>query len=208
MPQLANNDILLYTVRYQQNSQTFLNTMVYRYLDNSGATDDYATLANQWLADQVAATGYIARILPNLNNTITIVDHRMQLIYPTRWAPIIGTVSSPGGDPLFGTPTNTAMTFTKRTLRATRWGVGSWHLPGLNVHNLASPGAWNVADADAIALDIAVPLVGSFTPTGSVGQITSVLWNVAVPTRITPISSLVPQYTPRTMRRRTVGLGI
>jgi hypothetical protein len=208
MPQLANNNKLLYTVRYSQAGQIFMNTLVYDYLDSFGVTDDYATFAGAWLSDQEAAGGYIARILPNLNNTITIVDHRMQLIYPGRFAPSISTVNSPGGVGTFGTPTNVAMTFTKRTGMATRWGIGSWHLPGLNVVDLDSVGAWNAATVSAIGLDISVPLNGTHTPTGQNGNITAVLWSPDVPLRSTPITSFVGQLTPRVMRRRTVGLGI
>lgn len=208
MPNLANNNKLLYTVRYSQAGQIFLNTLIYDYLDGFGVVDDYAVFSNAFLSDQEAAAGYIARILPNLNNSITIVDHRMQLVYPSRLAPIIHSVNSPGGVGTFGTPTNTAMTFTKRTLQATRWGVGSWHLPGLNVVDLDSVGAWNAATVTAIGLDISVPLRNPGTPTGMAGSISSVLWSPSVPLRSTPITSFVGQLQPRVMRRRTVGVGI
>jgi hypothetical protein len=208
VPNLQNNDVLLYTIRYQQAGQIFMNTQVFAYTDSLLGNDDYAVLSNAWLAAKEGALDLIPSLLDIMHPSGSIVDHRMQLISPQRLAPIISTVGDPGtaiGDAL---PTNVAGVATKRTINATRWGIGSWHQPCLASSAITSAGV--VANSYRVALETALQtnLQGSYQPGGSFGSIRAILWGRAVPLRFSQIESYVGQATPRVMRRRTVGVGI
>jgi len=208
MPQLVSGDILLYVIRYSQQSQRFMNTLALEYFDVDGVTDDYATFCNALLARYNGGGHIITGLTDMLSSTISIDEHSLQKIHSTRLAPIresfTGNVGAIGTGPA---PLNSAVTLTKRTINATRWGIGSWHQPGLNVADMNNSGNWKDATTDALADILNVEFLGAVTPAGMVGNVQPVLFNPAVPTRKTPIISFFPNTTIRTMHRRTVRVG-
>ena len=208
MPNLPNNAVLLYTIRYSQAGQTFLNTAHFKYTDNITGVDDYATYANAILDRFELAANIIADLADLMHPSITIVDHRIQQVHPVRLAPIIHTLGVPGLATGTALPTNTAAVVTKRSEFATRWGIGSWHQPGLPSSALTSAGVMATTWLDDLELALAGPLTVAFVPTAMNGEVNGVLWNITTPLRFTDVNSIQAQSTPRVMRRRTVGLGI
>lgn len=207
MPNLASGDVLRYEIRYTQQSQRYLNGIYLRYLDTDGVVDDYAFFANK-LLDFLEGSG---KILPSLqdvlSSTISIDSHQVQKVYPTRLAPITRDFGELG---LVGTgpaPVNTALTLTKRSISATRWGIGSWHQPGLNVADMVNSGHWGASIQEALSVALANSFVGLRVPTGAVGSYQGIIWNHTAPTRKTDILSFFPRDTIRTMYRRTVRVG-
>lgn len=207
MPQLAAGDILLYTIRYTQANQRFMNTQYIEYFDTDSATDDYITWANAFLADLVAPGKLVEQLQDIISSTISIDSHQVQKVYPLRLAPDVSTLSLVGAIGTGPAPLNSAATLTKASINATRWGIGSWHQPGGNVANMANSGNWNTTFVDNIATALNGTFVGLKAVTAMNGKYQGILWGPANPTRKTPILGFNPQYTIRTMHRRTVRVG-
>jgi hypothetical protein len=208
MPDLVQNDVLQYSIRYLQEGQTFLNTWTFRYNDDITGTDDYVAMCNQFMADLESPTAFLDVLRGQLHTSCTIYDHRMQLIYPSRLTAVVRSYDLPGTVTGAALPTNTAAVLTKRSINATRWGIGSWHQPGLPASALTSAGVMNAAYMTALDGNVSTSLFGNITPTGANGSLEAVIWGKAVPLRFSVITSVEPQPTPRVMRRRTVGVGI
>jgi len=207
MPQLASGDVLLITLRYSQAGQKLMNTQMVEYLDADGATDDYSTFANQVIT-RITDSGHIVDYIQNITSSTFSVDSvTVQKIYPTRLAAVVSTVNLIGGVSGTPTPVNSAITITKRSINATRWGVGSWHQPGLLVTDMANSGSWSTTKPQDLAVKLNAEFVGPKTPTGAVGSYTGILWSRTSPTRKTPVTSFTEQLTIRTMHRRTVRVG-
>jgi hypothetical protein len=207
MPQLASGDVLRYEIRYTQANQRFLNGVYFRYLDSFGVTDDYATYGNQMLAQFFLPAHIIDQLQSTISSTISIDSHRVQKVYPTRLAPVTSVLSIVGAVGSGPAPLNSSMTFTKRSINATRWGIGSWHQPGLNVANMQNSGNWLPTPADDLGGFLTAEFSGMHTPAGGNGSYQGIIWSPAQPTRKTDITSFDPQYTIRTMHRRTVRVG-
>lgn len=204
---LAPGSIVLFTVRYSLASQTMLTTIVTRW-SGTVAAPDYTTVLNDVLATQDAPGGFLSFLDDVLSEQCVITRFDAQPLFPTRLATVVRNMTRPGtlADP--SVPTNTALTLTKRSEIATRFGRGSMHIPGIPMSSLTGPGSWSGAIlgfANAMAarlmagLDGVVPGTALFFP---------VLWSAKTPLRVTSVTSIVAEVTPRTMYRRTVGVGI
>lgn len=207
MPNLVSGDVLLATFRYSQQSQRFLNTIYFRYLDGLGGPDDYGAFANAMVADWGAPGKYIGEFPGLSSTTISLDEVWIQKVASTRLAPIKTTYNLLGLVATSPAPLNSAATLTKTSIFATRWGIGSWHQPGSVVANMANSGNWDTTHVDNIASALNTSFVGAQTPTGMSGTFQGILYNPKVPTRKTDILSFNPQYTIRTMHRRTVRVG-
>lgn len=207
MPNLQNNDLLQYTVRYRCAEQVMMNTAYYLYTDSLAGNDDYIVTANAWLTAKEVAGGFIEDLKDLLNTQTTIIDHRVQLISPTRLVPVISTLNALGESVGTSMPTNVAATFTRRTNFATRKGIGSWHQPAQTVTDLLNPGRFTDTYLNALYSLLNEHIQGTFSPGASFGTLKNVLWSRATPLSFLEIRSYDIQATPRVMRRRTVGVG-
>jgi hypothetical protein len=209
MPQLSDNDIFLYTIKYQQQGQTFLNTMLLQYqVFDPSITADYETYGGNYLADREQVGDLILSLRAETVDELAYVDHRFQKIWPTRLAPVVNNLLVYGQKVGPAAPINVAAVFTKRSIVATRYGIGSWHQPGMAIADMQTSGTWKAAEVNPISLALESAFVGEKAVAGQVGTVQGGLWSKNVPARFTNLVSINPQLTIRTMRRRTVGLGI
>ena len=208
MPNLVNNDVLLYTINYEQGGQRYMNTAYYKYTDSFLGNDDYAVLCNAFLSAKEVAGNFISDLKEILADSVTIIDHRMQRVAQSRLAPVIHPLNEAGEVSAAELPGNSAACVTRRTILGTRWAIGSWHQPGLTADALFNATNLNSTYMTNLEVMLNTRIRGVAQPGGSFGNIENVLWSPSVPLRFTPITAYVCQPTPRVMRRRTVGLGI
>jgi len=208
MPNLAFGDVLLYTMRYEFLGQTYLNTFHLEYHDNSGAVDDYTVFATAYLTQAEAVNQLVDDLRDATVDLLNFTDHRLQRIRSTRLAPIVSPLNLAGtvaGDAL---PGNAAMTLTKRGEVAARYGIGSWHQPGLPFASLDDPLTFGAATINTMNSALNNWFNIARTPPAMNGNVVPVLWNASAPLRKTRIFTIGAQPSVRVMRRRTKGVGI
>jgi hypothetical protein len=207
MPQYADGDIVLYTVKYTFVGQVMLNTMHFRYQSNITGNDNTSQFNNELLAKYSGPGGFLKTLTTLLGTDVMVDQHSFQVVYPNRYVADVELYGGPGMTPTPTCPCNTAMVFTKRSLFATRWGTGSWHQVGVPEAARISAGKWDPPDVlvfrDALALIMLGPQKG---PTAQ-GSLIPVVWGRGVPGRSSEIVKVDGQETIRVMRRRTVGVG-
>jgi len=209
MPQpIDGQSVILWSIEYLRASQRMLTTQLFT-TTTSMVIPDYQNDFTTFLATQAAAGGIVPLLQGLMSPDVTFVEMRCQPIWPARYQPIIrvfagGTVGTRAGTSL---PPNTAATLSKKTIFATRWGIGSIHLPAGVVADTQVSGLWTngmMTNLNGLAAQWAVNWnSGNFTY-----NFKPILWSKAVPARMTPLTQVIPQSTIRTERRRTVGRGI
>lgn len=209
MPNLVNNDKLLLTIYQSLGEQTLLNTHILQYTEGLAGPEDYQGYANAYLTDLTALGGFIDQIVPLMSNKWEVTKVALQKVYPTRLAAVqmgSGQIGDITANPL---PSNTALVVTKKSMSATRWGIGSWHQGGLPISAMLDDAVtFNNTWTVGIRAALTTWFLPNRVPTGKSGRVEPILWDSNTPLRITPITSYVEQIEPRTMHRRTKGLGI
>jgi len=208
MPNLASGDVLLYTLRYEFFGSTYLNTFHLEYLDTLGAVDDETAFFGAYLTQAEAVNQLIDDLRDITSDSLNFVDHRLQKIRAARHAPLVSQLSLAGtiaGDAM---PGNVAMVATKRSDLATRYGIGSWHQPGMPYASATTPADWDSAAMAGLSTALNNWFNLGRTPPGMVGVVWPTLWNATTPLRKTRITTITVQPTIRVMRRRTKGVGI
>lgn len=171
---------------------------------------DYLTFCAAFLAAQLATNSQLDRLEQACCVGTSFDSHDIQCIYPLRLVNFSALLATPynagtlAGDP---PPPNSAGTFDRYTELGTRAGKGNLHPPVGTRGTISGDGTWDTAvrtKIDALAASWITP----FPVTGSTSTLLPVLWNKAVPARINRFLGVKPNYRIRTMRRRTVGLGI
>lgn len=205
--QLPAGSIVQATIVQDIQSNTILNVLHYQYNAAQSAADYVVEM--QELILGITKVGGIVQKMQIMSGGHWIAKTvRVQPVYPGRLAPIdspdLNMVGNLLGAPV---PMNTALTIVKKTVNATRWGRGSFHLGGQTTDQMENSGSWNVGtvnEATALGLKIIENLPGK----ASSSFFTPVLWNVKQPDRITQLFDAKAQSSIRTMRRRTLGQGI
>ena len=128
-----------------------------------------------------------------------------QRVYPVRTIRMQKLNSFAGGIMNDGTPPNVAAVITKRTLTPGRQGLGSLHLTAVVFTNITDGEISNLITYQTVATELISARVvtavamgiepGLFNPTGP-------------PTFFSRLFDAIAQKTTRTMRRRTVRVGI
>lgn len=184
------------------NSQRLLNVLHYQ-ADGTGAAD-YNVALNALIGVLLTPGDLVDTLSACQSNEAQIRRISAQPVYPARLAiisevqAIDGTVAQPA------LPQNTSLVVTKRSDLATRYGVGSIHIPGIPTTFVANGFITGAASAAMTAF--ADQASGQKMAAGIIW--TPVLWNLATPGRVTVWDRYVIQDTSRVMRRRTVGVGI
>lgn len=207
MPALRLNDIILFTERYQQQGQVLLNTCYFRYLDSFAGTDQSDPFLNGFLGMLAGGGGFIELQKAFLSVEITIVDIRAQVVYPDRYTPVIMGINLPGEQAGAAAPINSAMTVTKKSTFATRWGQGSWHQPGWPISAMQNSGVWKDDDVNGFKDTMEQLFQIQWQPPTMNGKLEAIIWSRATPGRTATIVKTVGNKTIRTERRRTVGVG-
>lgn len=209
MPNLQDNDKLLFTVWSECGEQTILNTQVLQYITGLAGPEDYVSYAAAYLDDAVALGGLIDQLIPLLSDQYVINRVSLQCIYPNRLAAQFKTAEQIGE--LTGTPApiNSAITITKRSIVAARYGVGSWHQTGMPVAAIATGGVdWINTFYQGFATALSNWFLPDRVPTDKSGKLEPILWSANTPLRITHVTAYEGQPSTRTMHRRTKGIGI
>lgn len=208
MPQpLAPQSLILLTLRYRQVNQVMLTTLMTRW---SGVVQapDYTTVLDDLGTIQVLPANLAGRTEALIVASATLESLTLQPVNPIRLAPRVFPVNRPGqqdGEPL---PTNVALTCMKTSDFATRYGRGSVHLPAMANDNLVDAGRWQGAFLNDVQNWCNFILAGMGGSLPGTALLFPVLWNPRVPARVTGVTGMRPMTTPRTMYRRTVGVGI
>lgn len=195
------NAILEATIRGILAQQTTLS--VFHYMLNDAAIPDGEAFFTPFNASFNVATGVVDLYRLACCEDFSLQEVTYQWISPTRFrkksfAPFIG-----GGAIVDNSlPPNVAQVVTKRSDVATRHGVGTLHVPSVPFGQV-DQGIISVpqlAKLNSLAATLSALLVTA--------RMTPILLNRAAPAQSPTITSAVAQRTVRTMRRRTVGLGI
>lgn len=201
-------DIVQVTFRQELMSQVVLNVLHYKVISGTSVATDVGDNAS--LAQHIAATkvnpGWIFMWSGAMTANWYMRAVRVQKIEPTRSQYVEETVNLSGavvGDAHFS---NVAITITKKGQSGTRRGIGAMHLSGFMAEDFTlgqlngSPVNWWNTNGHFWKDNITV----------AVNNITyqPVLYNRGGVPNHQIISQWQQQPTARTMRRRTVGLGI
>jgi hypothetical protein len=201
------NDIYLLTIKSTWHGQTILSTFPYK------VTALPAGPINVTGSYGAVAVAFNAVGAPNLNNyrasvppQLTMDELWVQSVQPTRFVKFISALGTAGTFPQASNTANLAGVIERRGEQANRHNVGSLHVPLANLDPGASAGTISAAflgAASALASSLQTPM------SPAVGwTMTPCLFSKTLTTAAPVIFSTKVQQTIRTMRRRTVGLGI
>lgn len=185
---------------------TNLNVLHYRYIV-SQSNPSFVDFIDTFVHPRLTLPGGIIPTMRGVYSNVCAIDEIWyQLISPTRYVKytkeinLLGQVNSPA------MPPNVAVTFTKSTELAKRYGIGSFHLGCLpeNINDSGNVDQFTYATPlNAIAAAILAPI----TAGGTIYAV-PVLYSPKPPFRTTEVQTVRYQRTMRVMRRRTVGVGI
>lgn len=196
-----------YRIGYTYFGQRLLTTYNLQMFNSSPPITDYENRASGFLTFQGGITGVIDKVRACLGIQVRVDYHEIQPVHSTRLRAVRQNIDNDGlqDDPPM--PTNVAQVITKTSVNATRWGIGSVHLPPPATTALNPVGGkWNAIQfglLNTVALHISNPWLSTILT--DIWR--PVLWSRANPLRVTEITSAAVQDTPRVERRRTVGLG-
>lgn len=207
-PVIGTNDVIRVTYNMRLDGQQMmmvlhcepLTIVISNYLD---AMED--------LTEELAATltggGFWNGIRAVQSDELHYTSIVAQRIWTQRDVAVTTAVATDGALSAPAAPPNVAMSVTKRTLLATRRGVGRIQIPGLTVGALED-GLWSAAVTTAVQAHLATVLPATLVTDGGNE------WKWVLPQLGQPsgpyqhVTSVQAQRTVRTMHRRTVGLGI
>lgn len=204
--EVIDGSILEATFRGTVNAQRCLTILHYRLKTTSPLPDGAGALNT--IAHQLQQVGGLQDImLQAIASNAVLGALRLQWVYPNRYIfdefnENVGPgkwTSGPCNAP------NLAAAIEKRTNKSGRAFRGTTHLWGVPQDSLAGGlfGANYTIKLDALADKIPEVIV-----TTSAGTLTPIIYNRHAPVGSLPIESALAQGEVRTMRRRTVGLGI
>ena len=201
------NAVFLTTMRYSFVAQRLMNTFTWKLEANSTnlTVDAVANAMNVFFA---GAGGLYAKLDILRDNNCVMDDIQIQMIYPNRYAasgfPRGAAGTSPDSTPMDMIHTTGVVTF--RSVEATRRGVSNKHLP------LAAGTTYILAGVLTNACKTALSDVGnSVLGTAAIGSgvtLSPVIYHRGVTPVTSKIESFLVNPQVRTMRRRTVGVGI
>lgn len=216
---IQQGEILLTTFRQKAHGQVLMNTVWWLVQGVDDPLNSDLTLLNVAMQAKLYSTqaGELNNIGTRMRDLQSdSVRHEyldLQVVYPTKFVRDTITLDLAGlisDQPL---PSNTAATITRRGIQANRKNIGSFHLGGLAKQALQTGGEWSPAVV-ADLTDLAVSLGRTMTvyaggPQPNNAILIPVIWNPREPqVSPRPVQFVEPRLYPRTMRRRTVGLGI
>jgi hypothetical protein len=194
----------------QEVNQSVLNVFHYRLNNDTGLIVDGDAITQQIANWVLIGLGNVpALIKPAFNNQWQFLRLRTQWIYPTRYTPLsYSSGAGPGTNVNPALPQNCATTITKRGLLADRHSIGSSHWAGMTTADLDAGvmTAGRLATMVGIADKMLVTIDTSAVP-GSI-DVVPIIYNRTTPAASLNVVDYVVQSTSRTMRRRTVQVGV
>jgi hypothetical protein len=207
---VGSGSIVEVVFEQQEVDQSVLNVFHYRLNNDTDFVvdgDAVTQLIANWLL--IGLGNIPALIKPAFNTQWQYLRLRTQWITPTRYTPLsYSTGAGPGTNVNAPLPQNCATTITKRGLLAGRHSIGSSHWAGMTTADLASGviTAGRLATMVGIGDKVFATIDTSSVP-GSI-DLVPVIFNRVTPAASLNVVDFVVQSTSRTMRRRTVGLGV
>lgn len=186
--------------------QNILNTFVY-HLKTLGTLDTHTVAEDTLHEILIQPNGLMERFINASVPSYILHAIKIQCIYPTRLAPATFPKTELGGYITDTESANLAGVITRRGDLANRSNVGSLHIVApmgvAGVVNGQVTAEWKTA-LDLLAEQVEqvyneIVFNSTWEP---------VLFNKNAPSVVTKVTDAFPQITARTMRRRTVGLGI
>lgn len=206
-PIIGTNDVVRIVYEMELDAQEMMMVLYLEPL--TIVISDYLD-AMEDLVDELSATlaggGFWNPIKAVQSNELTYTAISAQRVHPTRDVKVSNDLALPGDDVDAAAPPNVAMSVTKRTLLATRRGVGRIQIPGLPVTKL-DEGLWNETLTTNVSTIVNNSLIATLVTDGG-NEWRWVLPQIGqVDGPFQPITSAFAHRTVRTMHRRTVGLG-
>lgn len=203
---LVVNDIVALTYEATYAGQQIRYNLHYRVTVAGSSTTPELDL--QAMADNFAANGtntLTAALQACHVDTFNFDAVTAQRVYPARTIRLIKLASFPGSINQTGLPPNLAVVITKRTLTPGRMGIGSLHLSGVDINAITDGNVTTLTNYSAL-----LPLLAAGRTVSAVTMsIEPGLFNPTFPaTFFSRIFDCQTQITSRTMRRRTVRVGI
>jgi len=202
---ITPNSVVEFTVQGRANNQTCLSIFHYLYTGTSTLGDGSLALDN--LVSVLNASGnLVGKLIQCIASNCNIDQLRAQWIFPIRYvyntyAPYAtfgafsGTCNAP----------NAAAALEKRSDRAGRSNRGTLHIWGVAQEAMS---AGRLGGSYTVAMQaLATPVQGSVTVSSGITY-DPIIYNRRSPALSPVIRGCVVHDTIRTMRRRTVGLGI
>jgi hypothetical protein len=205
--ELTNGSIVLVTIMQSQQSNVIMNTLHYQYSTQAAPILYTGPCGELAAAINTAQTGIVDLMRSLQSNSLVHFATWVQPVWPNRYTKVVLPYNKPGltADTPIGM--NSAMTITKTSAVAKRYGRGSFHLGGLTVGLLANAGSFNNDALEGGDL-LGSALTANVSTVAPIGLFSPIVWNFKVPQRITPIDGKIIQNSVRVERRRTLGVGI
>lgn len=205
---ITNNAIMEVTLRGLHQDQRVLSVLHYAALVPPAVFQDFNEAAPDVVDALLATGGIVDKYLDAVSVEYALEEIRLQLITPIRYSfKSFLQASSPGTVAGTALPPNEGATLTKRNDATGRRNRGSLHMPALPISFVGGGRITTAGETAYLALGDVMVL--PITTTGGGGDVTwnPVIFNKAVPTTSPEFTSVTPQLTTRTNRRRTVGVG-
>jgi len=198
-------DKILVTFVGELLGQRIMNTFWYQVSAITG-TPNTATFGSALITQIKTAGGLMDSYLDCIAQNQSLDQIWAQFIEPTRVVKSINLPAEAGTWPVDADTANISGVVTRRGDLAGRKNIGSVHVPVSTDPTAIIAGSLSAAlkaKFDAFATD-----VGSVQTLAGIGSCNPIIRNGPLTTDVTVITSTVAQTTVRTMRRRTLSVGI
>lgn len=202
---LTDGAIVQVVLRSNMNQQVMLNVLHYKFSKVGGANDYVVVM--QDLGTELAKAGSLCeKFSQAVHSTTNLLQLDLQPVFPQRLTAFTKPIGLIGTQLGVAAPQNVSAVIEKLSDIAARFGRGSFHLGGLAAQNFAN-GVLN----DAFKTNSLTPLaveINKERDLANGGSCLAVLWNKSNANRATPMNGFKVMPEVRTMRRRTIGVGI
>jgi len=215
MAGLNIGDVIECNVNYAYQDQLYINTFPYRITQASAelnVTNACLIWAEDWVVGAVSPFTALKNLIAQ---NVTISSVSVQKIEPVRYRRAVHVLATPGLYAFDAATGNVAATITRAAEMSGRRYVGSIHIPAL-AQNAMETGTISL-DYKALMSTVGARMLNEFTA-GTDGLLRGVpvlihrVWNPETEKwqydGNTQLWTSIPQEQVRTMRRRTIGLGV
>lgn len=202
---VPTNSILSMTFEGRVQNQQMMTVLHYKMTSAVTAPSGLLVLQNLWEKIKLPNELFV-RYQACLSNMMSGMRVKMQWLFPIRYAGTVFTPDSTFGQIASPVPgSNLSVALTKRSDLANRHAIGTLHMPAVPTTFLQN-GQLSPIAVDAYA-ELATLVSQPIELVLSAQTFTPVLFNSLNPAASLPVLEATPASYPRTMHRRTVGVG-
>lgn len=202
--------VYLYTVNMLKAGQR-MQMSTFLTPNATPGTSDYITWCASFLNNMNGEASPFGALVSICPIAVSFVSHSIQAIAPTRLVKhqvnIVGDLVNGTLGGLDATPVNSAASWSRYSEDGTRHGRGSQHPPAGVMSLLTTASTWTGGFKTQMEA-VATQWIQAFPGPAGGPSMQPILWNKANPTRLQRLIGIICNPYVRTMRRRTVGLGI